>query len=92
MEKSLNVSYPELGIFAATRGMIGFGAGLLVANKLSREKRKFVGLPLLVGGLLTTIPIAMHLFSDRSSDGDASRGDGNGETLAEGTAAAPSYD
>ena len=62
MDKALNVSFPELGLVAATRGMIGFGAGLLLANKLSREKRKIIGLPLFVGGVLSTIPIAMHLF------------------------------
>jgi len=67
MNKSVKVSVPELGVLAATRGMIGFGAGLLTANILSRSKRKAIGLPLLVGGLLSTIPIAMHLFRGRGS-------------------------
>lgn len=68
MEKAVSVSFPELGLVAATRAMIGFGAGLLTANLLSRSKRKAVGLPLLVGGLLSTIPIAMHLFRGKESD------------------------
>lgn len=62
MEKELRVSLPQLGVLAATRGMIGFGAGLLLANKLSRENRKAIGLPLLVAGLASTIPIALHIF------------------------------
>jgi hypothetical protein len=58
----MSISFPELGLLAATRGMIGVGLGLLFANKLSREKRKVVGLPLFIIGALSTIPIAVHLF------------------------------
>ena len=57
--KSLSV--PEIAIFAATRGAIGFGAGLLLADKLRQTKRKTLGWSLLLSGLASTIPIAMHL-------------------------------
>jgi len=58
----VSISYPELGLFAATRGMIGAGLGLLLANRLSRGKRKAIGVPLFVIGALSTIPFAVHLF------------------------------
>ena len=62
MEKDLSVSIPQLAVLAATRGLIGFGAGLLLSNKLSRKNRTLIGLPLFVAGLASTIPIAIHLF------------------------------
>jgi hypothetical protein len=70
MEKELRMSLPQLGVVAATRGMIGFGAGLLLANKLSRENRKAIGLPLLVAGLASTIPIAFSLFCRKNDDAE----------------------
>lgn len=58
--KSLTV--PEIAFIAATRGAIGFGAGLLLAEKFTRERRKVLGWTLLVSGLASTIPIAIHIF------------------------------
>ena len=66
MDKALNVSFPDVGLIAVTRGMIGVGAGLLLANTIAREKRRAIGLPLLIGGVLSTIPIAMHLLQNRN--------------------------
>jgi len=62
MENKVSISYPELGLFAATRGMIGAGIGLLLANRISRDKRKAIGLPLFIVGALSTIPIARRVF------------------------------
>jgi hypothetical protein len=42
--------------------MIGAGIGLLLANRISRGKRRAIGLPLFIIGALSTIPIAMHIF------------------------------
>jgi hypothetical protein len=61
----VSVSFPELGLFAATRGMAGLGLGLMFANKLSRENRKALGLPLFIIGALSTIPFAVHLFRNK---------------------------
>ena len=52
----------ELGLIAATRGAIGFGAGLLMADRLKKDRRKVVGWSLFLTGLASTIPIARHLF------------------------------
>lgn len=61
-KKKLSITVPELALLAATRGAIGVGAGFLLANKLSSGTRKAIGLPLFIGGLLSTIPIARHVF------------------------------
>jgi hypothetical protein len=42
--------------------MIGAGIGLLLADRMSREKRRAVGLSLFIAGAISTIPIAIHLF------------------------------
>ena len=63
--KTYNVTFPEVGIVAATRGMAGAGAGLLLADFIPKDTRRAVGWTLLAIGLLTTIPIAMALFGKR---------------------------
>jgi hypothetical protein len=57
-----SITVPEIALIAATRGAIGFGAGLLLAGKFKRERRKVVGWTLFLSGLASTIPIAMHVF------------------------------
>jgi hypothetical protein len=61
----------ELGVIAATRGAIGFGAGLLLADKLKKDRRRVVGLSLFLTGLASTIPIAWHLFGKSKKPSDA---------------------
>ena len=56
------LTIPEIAFIAATRGAIGFGAGLLLANKFGQAKRKTVGWSLFLTGVASTIPIALHLF------------------------------
>ena len=61
------VSVPELALIAVTRGAIGFGAGLLLADKLKQERRKLLGWSLFLSGLASTVPIAMHVFGNKNS-------------------------
>ena len=61
----------ELGLIAATRGAIGFGAGLLIADKLKRDRRKVVGWSLFLTGLASTFPIALHLFGKKEQKEEA---------------------
>lgn len=65
--KTYNVALPEMVIVAATRGMAGAGAGLLLASHLRPETRRTLGWTLLGIGALSTIPIAMALFGRRES-------------------------
>lgn len=58
-----SLSIPEIAIIAGTRGALGAGLGLLLADSMSREQRRAVGWSLLGVGLLSTIPIAVQLFT-----------------------------
>jgi hypothetical protein len=66
--KLKTVTVPQIALIAATRGAIGFGAGLLLADKFRQSKRKALGWSLFLSGLASTIPIAMHLFRNKSAD------------------------
>ena len=60
-----SVSVPEIALIAATRGAIGFGAGLLLADKFAHDRRKVLGWSLFLSGLASTVPIAMHVFGKK---------------------------
>jgi hypothetical protein len=62
LSEAKSVTVPELVLIAVTRGAIGFGAGLLLSGKFKRERRKLLGWTLFLSGLVSTVPIAMHLF------------------------------
>ena len=67
ISKTKSVTVPELALIGATRGAIGFGAGLLLADKLKRERRKVLGWVLLLSGLASTVPIAMRIFGKKQT-------------------------
>lgn len=67
--KTFDISIPELGFVAATRGMAGAGVGLLLADCFrSADARRAIGWGLLAIGALTTIPIAFAVFSRQGKD------------------------
>ena len=59
------LSLPEVALIAVTRAAIGFGAGLLLADKFKRERRKALGWSLFLTGVASTIPIALHVFGEK---------------------------
>ncbi len=63
--KKLEITLPELGLIAGTRGMLGAGAGLLLADKIDGNKRKAIGWTLLAVGVLSTIPLALDVMGKR---------------------------
>ena len=67
ISETKSVTIPELALIAATRGVIGLGAGLLLADKLKRERRKVLGWSLFLSGLVSTVPIAMHVFGKKQT-------------------------
>lgn len=72
--KTYNIALPEMAIVAATRGMAGAGAGLLLSGYMRPETRRTLGWTLLAIGALSTIPIAMALFARCShADGESGR-------------------
>jgi len=68
ISETKSVTVPELALIAATRGAIGFGAGLLLAEKFKRERRKVLGWLLFLSGLASTVPIAMHVFGKKQTN------------------------
>jgi len=60
--RKLVLTVPEVAFIAATRGAFGFGAGLLLSEKLNDKRRRKIGLGLLALGIATTIPAARKLF------------------------------
>jgi hypothetical protein len=63
--RTTTVTLPELVLVAATRGMVGAGAGLLLAERLGAEKRRTLGWTLLLIGLLSTVPLASQVLGKR---------------------------
>lgn len=64
MEKS-ELTLPEIALIAGTRGMIGAGAGLLLADRLKDDQRKAIGWTLLIIGAISTIPLAIEVLIKR---------------------------
>ena len=63
--KKAELTLPEIALIAGTRGMLGAGAGLLLADKLNKDQRKAIGWTLLIVGAVSTIPLAMEVLSKR---------------------------
>ncbi len=64
MKKS-ELTLPEIGLIAGTRAMLGAGAGLLLADRLSDDQRKKIGWTLLIIGAISTIPLAIDVLGKR---------------------------
>jgi hypothetical protein len=63
--KSTEITLPELALIAGTRGMLGAGFALLVSSKLNTDQRKAVGWTLFLIGLISTVPLAINVFSKK---------------------------
>ena len=64
--KTRELTVPEIGLIASTRGMLGAGLGLLLSGKLSNEQRRAVGWTLVAVGAVTTVPLVMNLLQKTS--------------------------
>jgi hypothetical protein len=63
--KKIEVTLPELAMIVGTRAMGAAGVALLVSDKLPKESRKAIGWTLAFVGAVTTIPLAISLFSKK---------------------------
>jgi hypothetical protein len=59
---SLILSRPLLAFVVGTRAALGFGIGLLVADRIPEERRRAIALSLIGLGVASTIPSAMAVF------------------------------
>ena len=64
--RKLVLTIPELVFIAATRGALGFGAGLLLSGRFTQSHRRALGLSLLAFGIATTIPAARRVLGRRT--------------------------
>jgi hypothetical protein len=63
--KKAELTLPQIALIAGTRGLIGAGAGLLLADKLNDDQRRAIGWTLLLIGAISTIPLAIEVLSNR---------------------------
>jgi hypothetical protein len=63
--KKTELTLPQVALIAGTRGMLGAGAALLLADKLNEDQRKAIGWTLLIVGAVSTIPLAIEVWSKR---------------------------
>lgn len=73
--KETRVTLPELALIAGTRVAAGAGLGLLLSNHLSESQRRAAGWALLLVGAVSTIPLALEVYSHRcaSTAGESDR-------------------
>ena len=64
MKKSA-LTLPEIMLIAGTRVIGGVGIGLLLADVIREDKRKKIGWRLFLVGAISTIPLALDVFSKR---------------------------
>jgi hypothetical protein len=60
--KTRKVTPPLLGANAATRAMLGAGAGLLLSRRIREDRRRKVGWGLLAVGVASTVRLAVAVF------------------------------
>ncbi|MDQ6679851.1 MAG: hypothetical protein M3Y67_02660 [Pseudomonadota bacterium] len=59
------LAFPELALLVGTRGLLGAGLGLLLAEKVNADQRRAVGWTLVAIGVATTAPLALMVFERR---------------------------
>ena len=65
MKVMREISLPELGLIASTRALLGAGAGLLLADKLTANQRKAAGWTMFLIGAISTIPLARNVLTKK---------------------------
>lgn len=63
------LSLPQLALVVGTRGMLGAGLGLLLADRLTDEHRKALGWSLAAIGVLSTVPLIKMVYDHRRLNG-----------------------
>lgn len=57
------VTLPKIAMIAGTRALLGAGVGLLLSDRFNLSQRRAIGWTLVAIGALTTLPLAIDLFS-----------------------------
>lgn len=67
--RKVTVTLPLISLIAVTRGMLGAGLGLLLADKLPSRERKAAGWALFLAGATSTVPLAARVLT-QGGDGE----------------------
>ncbi len=62
---TIELPFPELGLLVGTRGLLGAGLGLLLADRVDAQQRRAIGWTLVAIGVVTTIPLALMVLNRR---------------------------
>ena len=60
--KNVLLDLPTLGFIVSTRAALGVGIGLLIAERLTAERRRAIGAALIAVGAATTVPAALSVI------------------------------
>jgi hypothetical protein len=60
--KTAELTLPEIALIGGTRGVLGAGLGLLLANRINEDQRRAVGWAMFLIGAISTIPLVMNLL------------------------------
>ena len=63
--KTAELTMPEIALIAGTRGVLGAGLGLLLADRLNEDQRKAAGWAMFLIGAISTIPLVLEVFCKR---------------------------
>ena len=63
--KTAELTMAEIALIAATRGVLGAGLGLLLADRLNEDQRKAAGWAMFLIGAISTIPLVLEVFCKR---------------------------
>lgn len=61
LTRRVDIAVPEIALIAVTRVLLGVGVGLLFSSALKKRARRAVGLSLFLAGVISTVPLALHL-------------------------------
>ena len=77
------LTIPQVGMIAATRGMLGAGIGILAGGRMKDRRRNRIGWALVMAGALTTVPLllmALKHSENVAPPDESGTGDGPGHT------------
>lgn len=63
--RETKLTIPQVALIGGTRGMLGAGIALLLADKLDRNRRRAVGWTLFLIGAISTVPLALKVLNRR---------------------------
>jgi hypothetical protein len=61
--KNVDLTIPQLAMIAGTRGLLGSGIALLLADRIPQPRRRAIGWTLFAIGALSTIPLVAKVRS-----------------------------